>query len=161
MESKHIAMNALKKSISISIMLAAMALFASGCSVSYSLEKSSDSVSKSSESIMGSFESISASSSGSDESVAMNLKLYQDDVAGLVSFYVKRHGKSRAAFENDLNQIARSHGITNWETMEETYEAIGRGLSIGGVSVYGHSWLLDEGLMKRYDRALKRGYGVS
>mgnify|MGYP000029456766 CR=1 FL=1 len=141
--------------------LSAVALLASGCSISYSLEKSSDSVSKSSESIMGSFESISASSSGNDDSVALNLNLYQQDVTGLVVFYVQRHEKSLEEFQNDLNRLAKSHGITNWESMEETYVAIGRGLKMAGVSISGHSWLLDDQMLKKYDKALKRGYGVS
>lgn len=64
---------------------------------------------------------------------------------------VTRDGKSREAFENDLNQIARSHGITNWETMEESYEVIGRGLKIAGVAPYGHNWLLDDELLRKHD----------
>lgn len=112
---------------------------------------------------MGSFESISASSkSGSDESVSLNLKLYQEDVAGLVVLYMQKDEKVKGAFQSDLNQLAKSHGITSWEILEETFVAIGRGLKLSGAaSVYGHPWLLDDSMVNEHAEALKRGHGLS
>ena len=87
----------------------------SGCSFSTSSESSSKLVSSP-------FQSISASSSG-DRSAQ-----YSDDVRDYTSAYVRSSTSDYTGFRSGLADIAKRHGVTNWEVQPATYEAIGRGL---------------------------------
>jgi hypothetical protein len=91
-----------------------------GCSFSNSsksFSKSSKSISKSSGIISGS----SSASSKSDESV------FEDDVADYTRAWV-RSGGGDSGFLDGIGDLARERGISDWESNEVTWEAIGRGL---------------------------------
>lgn len=90
----------------------------SGCSISYSFGKSSDSVS-----------SISDSSSPSDDD---EKTAYSQDVRELTVAY-SRSGDRPEEYMREIGHIARIHGITNWEQQETTYVAIGEGLRRAGI----------------------------
>ncbi len=93
------------------------ALFlAAGCSLSTSAEMGSDS-SRSSE-----------SSSRSSTSDAKKDSRYREDVRTYTAAHV-RSGGSREAFEKTLGELARRHGVTNWEEDPATLAAMGEGMA--------------------------------
>ena len=103
-----------------------------GCSVSYSLEKSSDSVSGSLDSIT----SISTSSSGGGEEEAKIKEtgtVYEEDVAAVTVLYVSRE-KTTDDYQRQVSAIAKNHGISDWEQEESTFFGMGKGLRRAGVS---------------------------
>lgn len=107
-----------------------MFLLLSGCSVSYSLGKSSDSISASSDSI-----SASSDSSGDDDAADVAANRYMDDVvAATVSFVSDQAGSD--AFQKTITGIALNHGIVDWEQEDMTYKAMGQGLKRAGVDVH-------------------------
>lgn len=101
---------------------------ASGCSVSYSLETSSESISASSDS----FFSISRSSGGSAEEAKAAFIRFKDDVRALARVFYHESG-SGYGFERQLGTLAKSHGLTDWESEPATFQAIGSGLRQAGV----------------------------
>jgi len=124
-------MSPLKTCTSLSL-LCLFALLQSGCSISYSLEKSSDSVSAS----LDSLTSISTSSSGdSAEETKINETgtLFEEDVAAATVLYVSRE-KTTDDYQRQVASIAKTHGITDWEQDESTYIGMGKGLRRAGVS---------------------------
>jgi hypothetical protein len=80
-----------------------------GCSFSYSSKSSSDS---------------SASSSGSS---SPGDTAYLDDVRSTTEAYAKSGGPFDA-YQKKLGDLAKQHGITNWEENLAAYVAIGEGL---------------------------------
>lgn len=110
------------------LLLTFLTLVNSGCSISYSLETSSDSIATSSDS----FFSISRSSGGSEKEVEAALQRYSDDVSGLTVSYFRENGDTYT-FERQLGSIARSYGLINWQREAATYQAIGSGLRQAGV----------------------------
>lgn len=104
-----------------------------GCSISYSLEKSSDSVSASLDSIT----SISTSSSGGEEheekKVRETATIYEEDIAAVTVLYVSRE-KNNDEFQRKVASIAKSHGINDWERENSTFLAMGKGLRRAGVA---------------------------
>lgn len=114
-------------------LLLAGSLLQAGCSISYSLEKSSDSVSTSLDSIT----SISTSSSGGEESeekkVSETATVYEEDIAAVTVLYVSRE-KNNDEFQRNVAGIAKNHGITDWEQEESTFLAMGKGLRRAGVA---------------------------
>ncbi len=107
-------------------LLAAASLVA-GCSISYSTGKSSDSISTSLDSISGS------SGSGKEKSATSAAKTYTEDVAAATVLFASGQ-KNSEQFLATVSQIARSHGIVNWEKEKETYIAMGRGLKRAGIT---------------------------
>lgn len=104
-----------------------------GCSISYSLEKSSDSVSASLDSLT-SITSISTSSSGGEEEkIEATGSLYEEDVAAATVLYVSRE-KSTDEYQRQVSSIARNHGVSDWEREETTFLAMGKGLRRARVS---------------------------
>ena len=103
----------------------------SGCMISYSISKSSESISaslgKSSDSIV----SISRSSSPSGNSAQLK-EIYQDNVSNFTAAAVVT-GQSLEDYLREVGRIAASHGITDWERERITYIAIGKGLRRAGV----------------------------
>jgi hypothetical protein len=89
-----------------------------GCSISTSSESLSEATTSSSRS--------STSSSPGRESA------YRDDVRDFTAASV-RSGNRLDALQRGLGDLARSHGITNWEEDPGTYDAIGRGLGAAGI----------------------------
>ncbi len=114
-------------------LLLAGSLLQAGCSISYSLEKSSDSVSTSLDSIT----SISTSSSGGEESeekkVSETATVYEEDIAAVTVLYVSQE-KNNDEFQRNVAGIAKNHGITDWEQEESTFLAMGKGLRRAGVA---------------------------
>lgn len=94
------------------------------CSISASSKSSSDSSESSSDS------SASSSRSSSPESAEVQ---YLGDVREYTAAYVKTGGQFDA-FRRGLGDLAKKHGITNWEDSLVTYEGIGQGLGEAGAS---------------------------
>ena len=99
----------------------------SGCSVSYSTGKSSDTVSTLLDSVSGSSTSMSG---GGD--VASIMQGYADDIAAVTYLWVSEK-KSEEQFLRLLTAVARTHGIVDWEQTSATFEAMGRGLYQAGI----------------------------
>ena len=97
-------------------LIVALALLPLGCSVYYSSESSMKALTSPSHS--------SASSSGGDEE---EKEAYRDDVRDFTAAYAAKHA-DLDGFESGLANVARRHGITNWEAEDATYTAVGAGL---------------------------------
>lgn len=97
-----------------------------GCSVSTSSRSASDAF-DSSESSSRSSASSSRSSAGSERQ-----SRYREDVRTYTAAYVTSGGRFDA-FERELGEVARRHGLTNWEDDQMTYVAIGEGLGDAAV----------------------------
>jgi hypothetical protein len=100
------------------------------CSFSYSSESFSDSSRSSSES----------SSSSSPNSGAA----YRNDVSDYTEAYVVSGG-SDGAFLNGIGDLAEKRGVTDWESNENTWIGIGRGLGKTQITtiqldVYKENW---------------------
>lgn len=113
-------------------------LLLSGCSISYSGGKSSDSVSAGLDSASGSLDSlssisISTSSGDSAAELANAVRLYMEDVSALTRLYIFECG-TRLGFQRDLAGLAEGYGIMDWEAEPTTYRAIGIGLRRGEVT---------------------------
>ncbi len=109
----------------IPVLLASLSLVVGlGCLTSSTLKASSDSSSKASKSLSRSVRSVLGSSSpGRSES---------EDVEEATSSFVQTEG-DLAAFRRELGRIGREHGVSDWETHEPTWWAIGRGLRRAGL----------------------------
>jgi hypothetical protein len=114
------------------LFIGCVSLLQTGCSISYSLEKSSDSVSTSLDSL-ASITSISTSSSGGDEQASSASDVYEEDVAAVTILYVSRE-ESSDDYQRQVTSIARNHGISNWEQEQSTFIGMGKGLRRAGVS---------------------------
>lgn len=115
------------------IFLVCFPLLQTGCSVSYSLEESSDSVSTSLDSLT-SITSISTSSSGGEEEkVSATTTVFEEDVAAVTVLYVSRE-KTTDEYQRQVTSIAKNHGISDWEQEQSTFIAMGKGLRRAGVS---------------------------
>jgi hypothetical protein len=112
-------------------LLCGASMMQAGCSISYSLEKSSDSVSASLDSIT----SISNSSSEGSEEAKVNTtgSVYEEDVAAVTVLYVSRE-KTTDDYQRQVAAIAKNHGISDWEQEESTFLGMGKGLRRAGVS---------------------------
>ncbi|MBU0960759.1 MAG: putative lipoprotein [Proteobacteria bacterium] len=117
-------------------LLTAVSLSQGGCSISYSLEKSSDSVSASLDSIT-SISNSSTSSSGGEKSeeqkVDETATAYEEDIAAVTVLYVSRE-KNNDEFQRKVASIAKNHGISDWEQENSTFLAMGKGLRRAGVA---------------------------
>lgn len=119
-----------KKQCVYMALLYGFSVLQAGCSISYSLEKSSDSVSASLDSIT----SISTSSSpGEEEQVKVTGTLYEEDIAAVTVLYVSRE-KSNDEYQRQVARIAGNHGISDWEQEKSTFLGMGKGLRRAGVS---------------------------
>jgi len=108
-------------------LLFAVLFLLSGCSISYSSGKSSDSISASSDSISDS------SGSDDDEEAESTAKAYGEDIAAATKRYAL-YQTEREQFMQTISNIARNHGIVDWEQEKLTYTAMGRGLKRAGVN---------------------------
>ncbi|MBI1815392.1 MAG: putative lipoprotein [Deltaproteobacteria bacterium] len=81
----------------------------------------SDSSNSLSQSISSPITSSSSSSPGGAE------RSYQVDVRDYTQAFVTSGGDVRN-FQSDLGQLAKKHGVTNWEENMSTYVGIGEGL---------------------------------
>ncbi len=107
------------------ILIVSLSLFISGCSISWSFGKSSDSLSSSSESSSGEGDKETKPSDTSS--------LYMEDIMAATVLYVSQN-KDKTEFQDNISSIAKSHGISDWENDKTTYTAMGEGLKIAGVS---------------------------
>jgi len=114
---------------------AALAALSFACSFSYSSKSLSDSVASSSKSVSNSVSSSSPESNGSK---------YRKDVESYTQAFVVSGG-SDGAFMNGIGELAKKRGITDWESDDNTWLGIGRGL--GGteidkvqLGVYQNNW---------------------
>jgi hypothetical protein len=98
------------------MLIVAVALLPLGCSFYYSSESSVKMLTSPSRS--------SKSSSGGDEE---KKEAYRDDVRDFTVAWATKHD-DLAGFETGLADLARRHGITDWEAEDVTYTAIGAGL---------------------------------
>lgn len=122
-------MFSVKYIVSVSL-LCGISMIQAGCSISYSLEKSSDSVSAS----LDSLTSISTSSSGGEEErVTETATLYEEDIAAVTVLYASRE-KNNEEYQRQITRIAKNHGIGDWEQESATYEGMGMGLRRAGVA---------------------------
>ncbi len=112
-------------STGIIFILIATSLLA-GCSISYSIGKSSDSISASLDSISDS------SDSDGDGAADAAVNNYTEDVIVATAQYVTSQ-KDDEWFLQAISNIARSHGIVDWEREQLTYKAMGKGLKQAGV----------------------------
>lgn len=96
--------------LSAALLLGVM-LVPMGCSFSASSKSSSES-------------SASSSRSSSPESKETQ---YRNDVRDFTAAYLKSGGR-QDEFRRRIGDLAKEHGITNWEESLVTYEGIGRGL---------------------------------
>ncbi len=118
----------MRKSSSPWLLLVLFALFTvSGCSISYSIDKSSDSLTQSSDSISNSFNS----SGSSGNKVAAAFRHFLDDVSGLAAAWTIAPEET-IAFDSELGTLALSYGITDWESEPRVFYAIGEGLQQAG-----------------------------
>lgn len=118
------------------LLLGCTLLVGSGCSMSYSIDQSSESIKQSSDSISASFESftsISTSSGGGQKQVETALQRFQDDVKGITRVFLN-NGDGSDNFERELTAVAMNYGILDWESEPMTFEAIGSGLRDGGLA---------------------------
>jgi hypothetical protein len=100
-------------------LVAALALCPLGCSFYYSSESSAKSITSPSRS--------SASSSDSSKDDEDKKEAYRDDVRDFTAAWAERGGDLEG-FEAGLGDVARRHGVTDWEADDATYAAIGDGL---------------------------------
>ena len=107
------------------VLILALLLFV-GCSLSTSSRSVSDSSDSSESSSRSSASSSRSSTSGERRSQ------YREDVRSYTAAYV-RSGGQLDAFQTELGELARSHGLTNWEEDEATYVGIGEGLGDAAV----------------------------
>jgi hypothetical protein len=129
-----------------------------GCSFSYSSKSSSDSSRSSSESSSKSSGSFSGSSSP-DQARA---RAYKEDIADYTQAYVISGG-SPGSFMNGIAALAKKRGVSDWESDDTTWEAIGAGLARANVkkdqlAVYIENWGGNDaramkGIQRGYDRA--------
>jgi hypothetical protein len=99
-------------------LLVVLALLPLGCSFSYSSDSS----------VKSSHSSSTSSSKSEDKKEA-----YRDDIRDFTAAYASTH-QDLQGFEHGLGEVARRHGITDWEADDITYIAVGAGLKRAGVS---------------------------
>lgn len=101
------------------LLIAILALCPLGCSFYYSSESSAKSCTSPSRS--------SASSSDSSDDDDAKKEAYRNDVRDFTVAWAERQG-DLDGFEAGLGDVARRHGVTDWEADDATYAAIGAGL---------------------------------
>lgn len=104
----------------VTLLVSALALAPLGCSFS----KSSESISK----------SVSSPFASSSKSSRSRGQKYEEDVRDYTAGYVKGGGATADGLRTGLANVAREHGVTNWEADENTFEGVGKGLAKAGLS---------------------------
>jgi hypothetical protein len=92
----------------------ALAATSFACSISYSLGSLSDSI-------------ASSSDSSSSSSPGASSRSYRKDVESYTEAFVVSGG-GEGAFMSGIGDLAKKRGITDWESDENTWVGIGRGL---------------------------------
>ncbi len=105
-------------------------LSAAGCSISTSFDSSSESSGSISDSISSPFQSSSDSSGGGGAHYKGDVEEYT--VAALEAAGSRSLGSEQ--FARGLARIAADHGISDWEAVDGTYQAVGAGLYRSGLT---------------------------
>jgi hypothetical protein len=113
-----------KLSVFLVATLAVAVCLSLGCSKSSTTQASFESSSKSSSSPFKS----SSSSGGGDDDEESEDEAYLRDVTDYASSFDADEGDPQV-FQRELSDIAETHGVTDWESHDRTYLAIGRGLA--------------------------------
>lgn len=114
------------RTASIAICCAALALL-TDCSKSSTTQASFESSSDSSSSP---FESSSKSSSDDEDGEET---AFQRDVRNYTKAFARAKGDV-TSFQREVSSIAEEYGISDWERVDDTYVAIGRGLAESGIA---------------------------
>ena len=117
-------MTFVQRSLLRSASRAAMGLLAAtvlACSFSHSSESSSDSSNNSSES--------SSHSSSPGQTKDATQTTFDRDVEQYTVAFLQAGGQDDEAFLAGVGDLARVHGVSDWESELSTWEAIGRGLA--------------------------------
>ena len=138
-------------------------LIGSGCSISYSVDQSSESIAQSLDSISGSFESItsiSTSSGSGKQDVAKAMQRFREDIAALTHVFLKKENDEPYIFEQQLAEVAQQYGILDWENEPQIYFAIGGALRLSGINEaeLDSLTLLQSSVMKRNKSQILDGY---
>ena len=144
------------------LLLGCTFLIGSGCSVSYSVDQSSDSISQSLDSISASFDSftsISTSSGSEKQDVQAALQRFSDDVRGLTRVFLD-NAQGADNFERQLADVAMQYGIFDWEHEPITFEAIGSSLRQSGIaeSDIAHVSFLQTAILKQNRYHILEGF---
>ena len=129
-------MGIIVKNKSVSTICVFFLLIGSGCSISYSVDQSSESIAQSLDSISGSFESItsiSTSSGSGKQEVAEAMQRFKEDIAALTHVFLKTENDAPYLFEKQLGEVAQQYGILDWENDPQIYFAIGGALRESGI----------------------------
>ena len=98
-----------------------------GCSKSSTTQASSES---SSSIVSSPFKSSSKSSGGDDEKAEEQEETaYQRDVRDTTARFATSE-EPLPSLQRDLSAVAETYGVTDWERLDATYVAIGRGLAV-------------------------------
>jgi hypothetical protein len=111
------------RSVRIAFLLCASLAVAPGCFKSSTSQGSSDSFSDSS----GSFSDSSKSSSGERQAS------FWRDVRAYAARFAHDDAGDVAALQRDLGELARGHGILDWESDDGTWRELGGGFAQAGV----------------------------
>lgn len=119
---------------SVATAVALVCTIALGCSISYSSNSISDSARNSSESSGHSSDSSVASSESSSpardkEKSKEEISRFDQDVEQYTLTFLGAGGSDEASFLSGLGDLARKHGVSDWESEPSTWEAIGRALA--------------------------------
>jgi hypothetical protein len=106
------------------VLLVLLFVAALGCSFSHSSDSSSDSSEHSSDSSTSSSDSSAPDNDGKNDNAR-----FQHDVEQYTVAYVQAGGRGDDGFFSGLGDVARSHGVSDWEAEPSTWEAIGRGIA--------------------------------
>jgi hypothetical protein len=99
----------------------ATAFATTGCSFSKSSESSSDSS-------VSPFKIASSPLESSSDSSETKQAAYEREVRDYTAEFVHSSRGTLKSYRSRLSDLAKSHGITDWESDDSTYIAIGRGL---------------------------------
>ncbi len=99
--------------------------------ITASITSPSDWISGTGESISGSFKTLSRSSGSGGKEAAPN-QAYRRDVRAYAAHFARTGGTSQD-FLRGIGTVAAEHGISDWESLPDTQQAIGEGLRDAGI----------------------------
>jgi hypothetical protein len=125
----------LRRTLPTSLLVAVLPLL--GCqAISASITSPSDWISGTGESISGSFNAMSGSLSRSSDSSGGDKpapdQAYRRDVRVYAAHFARTGGTSQD-FLRGIGAVAAEHGISDWESLPATQQAIGEGLRDAGI----------------------------
>jgi hypothetical protein len=112
--------------LALTLLLAAAV---AACSFSHSSDSSSDSSEHSSDSSTSSSESSTSDGDGDHDAKPKETARFEHDVEQYTAAFLEAGGRSDESFFAGLGDLARSHGVSDWESDPSAWEAIGRGIA--------------------------------